>query len=52
MYPPILGIEPAIESWETASQVLFWDFRFIPAGGTEDIVGFGGSGAYCAALEV
>jgi len=39
MYPPIVEIEPTIESWETAAQVLFWDFRLIPAGGREDIVG-------------
>src|SRR5207302_2743042 len=33
-------------------QVLFWDFRLLPAGGSEDVVGFGGSGAYFAALEI
>src|SRR5262249_36429720 len=38
MYPPILGIEPTIESWELPPK-LSWDFRLIPTGGTEDIVG-------------
>jgi len=33
-------------------QVLFWDFRLVPAGGSGDVVGFGGSGAYFAALEI
>jgi len=43
-------IEP-LESGD-GPQVLFWDFRLIPAGGSEDVVGFGGSGAYFAALEI
>src|SRR5438876_7652563 len=33
-------------------QALPCDFRRVPAGGREDVVGFGGSGAYFAALEV
>jgi hypothetical protein len=34
------------------TQALPWDFRLVPAGGREDVVGFGGSGAYVVALEV
>jgi len=34
------------------TQALPWDFRLMPAGEREDVVGFGGSGAYFAALEV
>jgi len=53
-HPPILGNEPTIEPLESGDgpQVLFWDFRLVPAGGSEDVVGFGGSGAYFAALEI
>jgi len=49
-----LEIEPTIESLGSGDgpQVLFWDFRLLPAGGSEDVVGFGGSGAYFAALEI
>src|SRR5438128_5037458 len=45
---------PTIEPLESGDgpQVLFWDFRLVPAGGSEDVVGFGGSGAYFAALEI
>src|SRR5207302_1740811 len=36
-----LEIEPTIESLESGDgpQVLFWDFRLVPAGGSEDVVG-------------
>jgi hypothetical protein len=34
------------------TKALPWDFRLVPAGGREAIVGFGGSGAYFAALVV
>jgi hypothetical protein len=35
-----------------APKFCFWDFRLLPAGGSEDVVGFGGSDAYFAALEI
>jgi len=34
------------------TQALLLYFRLVPTGGREDVVGFGGSGAYFAALEV
>jgi len=45
-----LEIEPTIESLESGDVVL--GFQACPAGGSEDVVGFGGSGAYFAALEI
>src|SRR5438876_5098751 len=49
-HPPILGNERPLSLCGDGPKFLFWDFRLLPAGGSEDVVGFGGSGAYFAAL--
>jgi hypothetical protein len=51
-----------LQSWKLSQPSSLWksvdeqalpcDFRLVPAGGREDVVGFGGSGAYFVALEV
>jgi hypothetical protein len=50
-HPPILGNEPTIEPFESGDGSVL-NFRLVPAGGSEDVVGFGGSDAYFAALEI
>jgi hypothetical protein len=47
-------LEPAIESLEKRSDGFgsVLGFQACPQGGREDVVGFGGSGAYFVALEV